>query len=79
MTIMTTIATVFAWAVIVLFFIGAFNGIVEELRRRGYEVRYPADAIEEIVTLWREILGGYILAVVLYTERRWRDGCYQDR
>ena len=79
MTIMETIATVIAWAVIVLFCIGAFNGIIEELRLRGYEVRFPADILAEITAVWREILGGYILAVVLYTERRWGDGCYQGR
>ena len=69
MTIMQTIATVIAWTVIILFCIGSINGIIEELRLRGYEARFPTDILAELTAAWREILGGYILAVVLYAER----------
>lgn len=70
MTIMETIATTFAILACVYFVIGSVNGIIDELRKRGYEVRFPTDILAEVSSVWREILGGYILAAVLYAERR---------
>lgn len=59
MTILETIATLFAVIVIVGFVIGAYSEIADYLGLTN-----GADVL-------RELLGGYTLAVVLYVERRW--------